>query len=61
MGHIKEPNGVDFFVDPKPLTKEDKQKISELIAYYKRTGKKMPNTKTASKKRVLQKKKIQLA
>jgi len=40
MGHIKEPNGVDFFVDPTPLTKEDRQKISELIAYYKRTGKK---------------------
>jgi hypothetical protein len=58
MGHIKEPNDVDFFFDPKPLTKEDRQKISEIIAYYKRTGKKMPNTKAASKKRVLQKKKI---
>lgn len=61
MGHIKEPNGVDFFVDPTPLTKEDRQKISELIAYYKRTGKKMPITKTASRKRVSPKKKIQLS
>lgn len=42
MGHIKEPNGVDFFVDSTPLTKEDRQQISELIAYYKRTGKKCP-------------------
>jgi hypothetical protein len=61
MGHIKEPNGVDFFVDPTPLTKEDRQKISELIAYYKRTGKKMPITKTTSRKQVSPKKKIQLA
>lgn len=61
MGHIKEPNSVDFFVDPTPLTKEDRQKISELIAYYKRTGKKMPITKTTSRKRVSPKKKIELA
>jgi hypothetical protein len=61
MGHIKEPNGVDFFVDPTPLTKEDRQKISELIAYYKRTEKKMPITKTASRKSVSPKKKIQLS
>lgn len=56
MGHIKEPSGIDFFVDPTPLTKEDRQKISELIAYYKLTGKKMPNAKKASKRLVPQKK-----
>ncbi|MFN6342928.1 MAG: hypothetical protein ACK4Y6_11070 [Bacteroidota bacterium] len=61
MGHIKEPNGVDFFVDPTPLTKEDRQQISELIAYYKRTGKKMTAPKAASKKRVSRKKKTLLA
>lgn len=40
MGYIKEPDGVDFFVDPKPLTDKDKSAISELIAYYKKTGRK---------------------
>lgn len=55
MGHIKEPSGVDFFVDPTPLSKEDRQQISELIAYYKRTGKKMPTAKAASRKSVARK------
>ncbi len=40
MGHIKEPEGVDFIVDPTPLTNEDRKRISEIIAYYKATGKK---------------------
>ena len=35
MGHIKEPEGIDFTVDPTPLTTEDRKKISEIIAYYK--------------------------
>lgn len=38
MGHIKEP--VDFFVENKPVTLADKKQISEIIAYYKATGKK---------------------
>jgi hypothetical protein len=38
MGYIKEPVGVDFFVDPKPLTTADRKRISEIIAYYKATG-----------------------
>jgi hypothetical protein len=41
MGYIKEPYGVDFVVDPRPLTKTDKTIFGEIIAYYKRTGKKM--------------------
>jgi hypothetical protein len=40
MGHVKEPKGVDFIVDPTPLTKEERMLISDLIAHYKRTGKK---------------------
>ena len=39
MGHIKEQEGVDFVVDSTPLTTEDRKKISEIIAYYKATGK----------------------
>jgi hypothetical protein len=52
MGYIKEPVGVDFFVDPKPLTAADRKRISEIIAYYKATGRKMPIQKTKSKKRL---------
>lgn len=40
MGHIKEPEGVDFIVDPTPLTREDRKRISEIISYYRATGKK---------------------
>jgi hypothetical protein len=52
MAHIKEPNGVDFFVDPTPLTKQERQQISDLIAYYKRTGRKKLMQKTISRKKV---------
>jgi hypothetical protein len=46
MGHIKEPKGIDFVVDPTPLTVEDIKKISDIIAHYKSTGQKMPLSKT---------------
>lgn len=52
MGYVKEPAGVDFLVDCTPLTPEDKKKISEVIAYYKATGKKMPIKRTRIKKRL---------
>lgn len=57
MGYIKEPLGIDFVVDPTPLTTEDRKKISEIIAYYKATGKKMPFTKSAKQKRAKTRKK----
>jgi hypothetical protein len=31
MGHIKEPNGVDFIINGKPLTEKEKRAISEFI------------------------------
>ena len=31
MGYIKEPEGVDFIINGKPLTDEQKQGISEFI------------------------------
>ena len=49
MGYIKEPEGVDFVVAPTPLTTADRKKISEIIAYYKATGKKMPLQKSTTK------------
>ena len=51
MGYIKEPEGVDFFVDPKPLTAADRKRISEIIAYYKATGRRMPMQKPKVKSR----------
>jgi hypothetical protein len=51
MGYIKEPEGVDFFVDPRPLTAADRKRISEIIAYYKATGRRMPMQKTKIKSR----------
>ncbi len=51
MGYIKEPAGVDFVVDPTPLTAADRKRISEIIAHYKATGKKMPLPKSSAKTR----------
>jgi len=31
MGLIKEPLDVDFYVDPRPMTKEDEKAISDFI------------------------------
>lgn len=31
MGLIKEPKDVDFYVDPRPLTKEEQKRISDFI------------------------------
>lgn len=39
MGYIKEPKGVDFVVEPHVVTAEDREVISEAIAYYKVHGK----------------------
>lgn len=52
MGYIKEPTGIDFVVDPTPLTASDRKRISEIIAYYKATGKKMPLQKSTAKARL---------
>ena len=48
MGYIKEPEGVDFFVDSKPLTEKDRQEISDIIAYYKLTGRKRKYTSSSA-------------
>jgi hypothetical protein len=38
MGYIKEPEGVDFEVDSRPLNDWEKAQISDIIAHYKKTG-----------------------
>ncbi|MGE5394416.1 MAG: hypothetical protein ACM3P1_06695 [Candidatus Saccharibacteria bacterium] len=45
MGLIKEPLEVDFFVDSKPLTKNDIKLISEYIAADKAKRKKTGYTR----------------
>ena len=35
MGHIKEPDGVDFVINSRPLTKDEEIAISNYIRAYK--------------------------
>ena len=57
MGHIKEPKGVDFIIQSRPLTKEEELGISEHIKYYK-----LKNSKVADKpKKVVRKRKEKFA
>lgn len=55
MGYIKEPIEIDLTVDSTPLTIEDKKKISEIIAYFKATGKKSIFPKLENGKRLTKK------
>ncbi len=52
MGYIKEPAGVDFVVGPTLLTTADRKKISEIITYYKATGKKTSLQKSTIRSRL---------
>ena len=51
MGLIREPLDVDFYVDPKPLTKQEREKISKHIREYKAKMAKRRDHKTSSKKK----------
>lgn len=54
MGLIKEPLDVDFYVDPRPLTEEEKLAISKYIQEYKAKHSKKHSTRQfikSSKKR----------
>lgn len=44
MGIIKEPKGINFTVDPRPISAQDRKDITEIIAHYKLTGKKIRKT-----------------
>ena len=35
MGYIKEPKGVDFIIQSKPLTDKERKEISKFIQEYK--------------------------
>jgi hypothetical protein len=45
MGYIKEPKGIDFIIKSNPLTDNDRNEISELIADYKKKTKKLKEKK----------------
>jgi hypothetical protein len=47
MGHIKEPNGIDFIIQSKPLTDADRAAISEYIRNYKAKKKIKRNRRTS--------------
>jgi hypothetical protein len=53
MGYIREPSDVDFVVDPTPLTIEERKKISEIIAHFKSTGRKMKLLKSSARTKVV--------
>ena len=55
MGIIREPEGVDFVVDPRPLKDYEKKQISDIIAHYKKTGeiKKISAPRKIKKKQVV--------
>ena len=54
MGYVKEPEGVDFVINGKPLTEKQKQGISEFIKADKEHLKNKKNTKH----RIVAKKKV---
>lgn len=53
MGLIKEPLDVDFYVDPRPLTKKEREAISQHIREYKEKMAKRKSRRAVTKKKVL--------
>lgn len=51
MGYIKEPDGIDFIINGKPLTDKEKQAISEFIKADKERLAKLKNRRTKNTKR----------
>jgi hypothetical protein len=49
MALIKEPPGVDFYVDPKPLTKKERDAISQHIRAHKEKTAKRKSRSVKSK------------
>ncbi len=54
MGLIKEPEGVDFVIKSRPLTKKEEELLSEFIREQKaKRLKKLSAKKTSSKRTIL--------
>ena len=60
MGYIKEPDGVDFIINSKPLTEKEKQEISAFIKADKEriANLKMRKTKSTNREQGLAKAKL---
>lgn len=58
MGHIKEPEGVDFEINSRELTKGEESSISKFIKNYKSKTSKGHNAKKRIPKRAASNKKI---
>lgn len=56
MGYIKEPDKINLIVDSTPLTAAGKKKISEVIAHYKSTGRKMTIKRKSTSEQLIKKK-----
>jgi hypothetical protein len=52
-GLIREPEGVDFIIQSKPLTKEEEKALSEFIREYKEEHRSKPIRKSRTTKRTL--------
>jgi hypothetical protein len=48
MGLIKEPTDIDFYVDPRPLTKEEEKRIGDFIKADKKTHKRRKSIKIST-------------
>ena len=57
MGHIKEPKGVDFIIESKPYTDEERKLISEFI---RKDIEKQKAKASKKRKRVVKKKRVVL-
>ena len=56
MGYIKEPEGVDFIIQSKPLTDKERKEISKFIQDYKAkhaSKKSVTKSRTSSKQKTL--------
>jgi hypothetical protein len=53
MGYIKEPEGVDFVINGKPLTEQQKKEITAFIKADKARNVKFKNLAIKGKKRPL--------
>lgn len=55
MGHIKEPDGVDFIISGKPLTDKERKAISEFIKADKEkiARQKLRKAKTTNSKKLV--------
>jgi hypothetical protein len=52
MAYTKKNTDIDLIVAPMPLTIEDRQAISSIIAHYKTTGEKLKIVNQTAKKRI---------